>query len=66
MIQLNNIGQSTLDVSKIVNITLRDKTCGYFYSIRCKLIDENIVSFVYGCKDRLYADYQRLLTAKNA
>lgn len=66
MIQLSDISQSTIDASKIVDITLRDKTCGYFYSIRCKLIDENEIRLVYGCKDRLHADYQKLLIATNA
>jgi len=61
VIQLNDIGQSEVEASKIVDITLRDKTCGYFYSIRCKLIDESIVSFVYRGKDALHADYQKLL-----
>lgn len=63
MIQLNDIGQSAIDASKIVDITLRDKTCGYFYSIRCNLIDESTVSFVYGGKDALHADHQKLLIA---
>jgi hypothetical protein len=66
MIQLNDIGQSTVDASKIIDITLLGTTCGYFYGIRCKLVDESIVSFVYGGKDALHADYQKLLTATNA
>ncbi len=63
MIQLNDIGQSAIDASKIVDITLRDRTCGYFYSIRCKLTDESVLSFVYGGKDALHADHQKLLIA---
>jgi len=66
MIQLNDIKQSKVDASKIVDITLRDKTCGYFYSIRCKLADESELRFVYGGKDALHADYQKLLIATNA
>ena len=66
MIQLNDIGQSTVDASKIIDITLLGTTCGYFYGIICKLVDENEIRLVYGCKDRLHADYQKLLTATNA
>lgn len=73
MIQLNDLHQSTVDASKIVDITsglvrVSDKTCvcSYLYTLRCKLIDENIVSFIYGLNHVLYADYQQLLTAKNA
>ena len=63
MIQLNDIKQSAIDASKIIDITLRDKTCGYFYGIKCKLTDESVLSFVYGCKDALHADHQKLLIA---
>ena len=66
MIQLNDIGQSSVDASKVVNVKMRDKTCGYFYGIKCKLEDESIVSFVYSGKDALHADYQKLLKATNA
>lgn len=65
MIQLNDIKQSEVDASKIVDITLRDKTCGYFYGIKCKLADESVLSFVYVGKDALHADYNKLLIATN-
>ena len=66
MVQLNDIKQSSVDANKIVDITLRDKTCGYFYGIKCKLTDESVLSFVYGGKDALHADHQKLLIATNA
>ena len=65
MIQLNDIKQSEVDASKIVDITLRDKTCGYFYGIKCKLADESVLSIVYVGKDALHADYNKLLIATN-
>lgn len=66
MIQLNDVKQSSVDASKVVNVKMRNKTCGYFYGIKCKLEDESIVSFVYGGKDALHADYQKLKISTNA
>lgn len=60
MIQLNDMRQSTIDASKIVDIKMRDRTCGYFYGIKCKLADESVLSFVYSGKDALHTDYQKL------
>jgi hypothetical protein len=61
MIQLNDLHQSTVDAAKIVDVKMRDRTCGYFYGIKCKLADESVLSFVYSGKDALHADYQKLL-----
>ena len=60
MIQLNDIKQSKIDADKIVDVKMRDRTCGYFYSIRCKLADESELRFVYGGKDALHFDYKKL------
>ena len=66
MVQLNDLHQSTVDASKIVDVTMRDRTCGYFYGIKCKLADESVLSFVYSGKDALHFDYKKLLIAANA
>ena len=66
MIQLNDLHQSKIDASKIIDVTMRDRTCGYFYGIKCKLADKSVLSFVYSGKDALHFDYKKLLIATNA
>ena len=77
MIQLNDLHQSTVDASKIVDIEMRDLALdaviagkeierGLSYAIKCKLADESVLSFVYSGKDALHFDYKKLLIATNS